>query len=179
MPNETNMLIYQTEDGSTKIDARLDNGNVWMTQRAIAQLYQTTTQNITIHIIKILEILNEKTCSKKFVIEREEGGRVVQRNVLHYDLDVIFNIALKGQYFEEFNGLMTFINEKGIKKEYITYIPKKEREFGQMLRGILEGVVEIYEQFRVASKYIIDFYVPEAHLAIEYDESHHFKQVEE
>ena len=49
MDNKTGILIYQTEDGNTKIDVKLENGTVWMTQKAIAELYQTTSQNITLH----------------------------------------------------------------------------------------------------------------------------------
>jgi hypothetical protein len=49
MQNETGVLIYQTEDGNTKIDVRLENETVWMTQKAIAELYQSTKQNIILH----------------------------------------------------------------------------------------------------------------------------------
>jgi hypothetical protein len=53
MDNGTNMLIYQTEDGHTKVDVKLEDGTVWMPQRAIAELYQTTKQNISLHIRNI------------------------------------------------------------------------------------------------------------------------------
>ncbi|WP_246320662.1 hypothetical protein [Paenibacillus germinis] len=55
MDNKTGILIYQTEDGNTKIDVKLENGTVWMTQKAIAELYQTTSQNITLHIKNVYE----------------------------------------------------------------------------------------------------------------------------
>jgi hypothetical protein len=51
--NKTDILIYQLEDGKTKVDVRLENETVWMTQKAIAELYQTTPQNITLHIKNI------------------------------------------------------------------------------------------------------------------------------
>ncbi len=54
MQNETNILIYQTEEGNTKIDVRLENETVWLTQKAIAELYQSTKQNISLHIKKYL-----------------------------------------------------------------------------------------------------------------------------
>lgn len=53
--NKTDILIYQLEDGKTRIDVRLENETVWMTQKAIAELYQTTPQNITLHIKNIYE----------------------------------------------------------------------------------------------------------------------------
>jgi len=55
MGNKTDILIYQTEDGNTKIDVRLENETVWMTQKAIAELYQSTKQNISLHIKNIFE----------------------------------------------------------------------------------------------------------------------------
>ncbi|WP_312653913.1 hypothetical protein [Proteiniclasticum sp.] len=55
MENKTDILIYQLEDGKTRIDVRLENETVWMTQKAIAELYQTTPQNITLHIKNIYE----------------------------------------------------------------------------------------------------------------------------
>jgi len=65
MDNKTDILIYQTEDGNTKIDVRLENETVWMTQKAIAELYQTTPQNITLHVKNIYkegELKEESTC---------------------------------------------------------------------------------------------------------------------
>lgn len=53
--NKTDILIYQLEDGKTKVDVRLENETVWMTQKAIAELYQTTPQNITLYIKNIYE----------------------------------------------------------------------------------------------------------------------------
>ncbi len=59
------IIIYQTEDGRTKVDVRLENETVWMTQASIAELYQTTTQNITLHIKNIYkenELEENSTC---------------------------------------------------------------------------------------------------------------------
>jgi len=50
MDNKTDIIIYQTEDGNTKIDVKLENETVWMTQKTIAELYQSTKQNISLHI---------------------------------------------------------------------------------------------------------------------------------
>ena len=55
MQNESNILIYQTEEGNTKIDVRLENETVWMTQKAIAELYQKSVNTINEHIKNIYE----------------------------------------------------------------------------------------------------------------------------
>ena len=65
MQNNTDILIYQTEDGNTKVDVRLEDETVWMTQKAIAELYQSTKQNISLHVENILEeggIIREFSC---------------------------------------------------------------------------------------------------------------------
>ena len=69
MEHNNDLLIYQTEDGKTKIDVRLENETVWMTQKAIAELYQTTPQNITLHIKNIYEEgeLEENSTCKNYL----------------------------------------------------------------------------------------------------------------
>jgi len=97
MNNETNILIYQTEEGHTKIDVRLENETVWMTQKAIAELYQTSPQNITLHIKNIYEEGESKegaTC--KFYLQvQSEGSREVKRKAKHYNLEMILAIGYR------------------------------------------------------------------------------------
>lgn len=97
MDNNTDILIYQSEDGSTKIDVRLENETVWMTQKAIAGLYQTSTQNITMHIKNVYSEgeLNENSTCKDYLQVQNEGNRQVQRNVSHYNLEVIIAIGYR------------------------------------------------------------------------------------
>jgi hypothetical protein len=95
--NKTDILIYQLEDGKTKIDVRLENETVWMTQKAIAELYQTTPQNITLHIKNIYEEgeLEENSTCKNYLQVRTEGNRRVQRNSRHYNLEMIIAIGYR------------------------------------------------------------------------------------
>lgn len=97
MEKNTDILIYQTEDGTTKIDVRLEDETVWMTQKAIAELYQTTPQNITLHIKNIYqegELVEEATC-KNYLQVQSEGKREVGRNRLHYNLEMIIAIGYR------------------------------------------------------------------------------------
>lgn len=55
MDSESNFLMYQTEDNETKIDVRIEDETVWMTQKAMAELYQSSKQNISLHINNILK----------------------------------------------------------------------------------------------------------------------------
>lgn len=97
MKNNTDILIYQTEEGTTKIDVRLENETVWMTQKSIAELYQTTPQNITMHIKKILkeeELFLEETC-KSYLQVQKEGNREVERKRTFYNLEMIIAIGYR------------------------------------------------------------------------------------
>lgn len=97
MENKTDILIYQLEDGKTKIDVRLENETVWMTQKAIAELYQTTPQNITLHIKNIYEEgeLEENSTCKNYLQVQNEGNRKVQRNSRHYNLEMIIAVGYR------------------------------------------------------------------------------------
>lgn len=97
MQNGTDILIYQTEDGHTKIDVRLENKTVWMTQKAIAELYQTSPQNITLHIKNIYEEgeLEEESTCKYYLQVQNEGTREVKRKAKHYNLEMILAIGYR------------------------------------------------------------------------------------
>ena len=97
MENKTDILIYQLEDGKTKIDVRLENETVWMTQKAVAELYQTTPQNITLHIKNIYEEgeLEENSTCKNYLQVQTEGNRRVQRNSRHYNLEMIIAVGYR------------------------------------------------------------------------------------
>lgn len=89
--------MYQTEHGDTKIQVRLEDETVWMTQKAMAELYQTTPQNITLHIKHIYndgELLEEATC-KEFLQVQIEGAREVKRMTKHYNLEMIIAVGYR------------------------------------------------------------------------------------
>lgn len=79
--NKSQIIIYQTESGNTKIDVRLENETVWLTQKLMAELFQTTKQNISLHIINIFEEgeLKQESTVKNFLTVQNEGLRQVER----------------------------------------------------------------------------------------------------
>lgn len=97
MQNETDILIYQTEDGNTKIDVRLENGTVWMTQKAIAELYQKGVNTINEHIKNIYAEgeLQESATIRKNRIVQTEGKRKVEREISFYNLEMIIAIGYR------------------------------------------------------------------------------------
>lgn len=74
-----NLLIYQNEKGDTKVDVLFQDGNIWMTQAAIAELYQTKPQNITQHIKNIYadgELEENRTCKNYLQVQTEGTGQI-------------------------------------------------------------------------------------------------------
>lgn len=97
MQKETDILIYQTEDGNTKIDVRLENETVWMTQKAIAELYQKGVNTINEHIKNIYaeDELEEAGTIRRNRIVQTEGKRRVEREVSFYNLEMILAIGYR------------------------------------------------------------------------------------
>lgn len=91
------IIIYQTEDGKTKIDVRLENENVWLAQAHLAELFQTTKQNISLHLQNIFEEkeLDQKATVKEFLTVQTEGNREVNRNIEYYNLDAVISVGYR------------------------------------------------------------------------------------
>ena len=112
------IVIYQTEDGQTQIDVRLENETVWLTQAQMAELFQKTPQNITMHIqnaYKEGELDKSSTC-KEYLQVREEGKRMVKRLQKFYDLDVIISV---GYRVKSKRGTAFRIWARKVLKEYL------------------------------------------------------------
>ena len=95
--NEKNILFYNDEEGNTQVEVLLENEDVWLTQTALAKLFDTTRNNITLHIGNIYkeEELDEKSTSKESLLVQTEGSRNVKRNVKIYNLDMIISIGFR------------------------------------------------------------------------------------
>ena len=97
MENKSQIIIYQTEKGETRLEVRLENETVWLTQKLMAELFQTTPQNITIHLKNIFEEseLSETATCKDFLQVGKEGVRTVERNQKFYNLDAIISVGYR------------------------------------------------------------------------------------
>lgn len=95
--NQGNIVIYQTEDGDTKIDVRFVDETVWLTQQQMADLFQSSRTNIVEHIQHIYEEreLDEASTCRKFRQVRTEGSRQVTREIPYYNLDMIISLGYR------------------------------------------------------------------------------------
>ena len=91
------IVIYQTEDGHTQIDVRLENETVWLTQAQMVELFQTTKQNVSLHVGNIYKEgeLEQESTVKEYLTIQKEGQRDVARQVKYYNLDVIISVGYR------------------------------------------------------------------------------------
>lgn len=104
------MVVYVGDDGKSQIQARLQDENMWLTQVQLAQVFQTTRQNIGQHIKNIYEEkeLDPSATIKKFFIVQIEGDREVSRTIEHYSLDMVLALGYRvksNKYSNEFSYL--------------------------------------------------------------------------
>ena len=94
---ENKIIIYQSEDGQTQIDVRLENDTVWLTQAQMVELFQTTKQNVSLHVGNVFKEgeLEQKSTVKEFLTVQTEGKRAVSRTVKYYNLDVIISVGYR------------------------------------------------------------------------------------
>jgi hypothetical protein len=111
MENNSEIIIYQTENGNTKLEVRLENETVWLSQKMMAELFQTSTQNITMHLKNIYDEgeLEENSTCKDFLQVQNEGKRQVKRKQKFYNLDVIISVGyrIKSQIATKFRQWAT------------------------------------------------------------------------
>ncbi len=104
--NKSQILIYQSPTGDIKIDVRMENETVWLTQKLMAELFQTTVPNINMHLRSIYEEdeLEEEATIKDFLIVQMEGSREVNRKQKFYNLDAIISVGyrIKSQVATQF-----------------------------------------------------------------------------
>ena len=91
------ILIYQTDDGQTNIEVKIEDDTVWLTQQQMSELFQTSRTNVVEHIKHIYEEgeLDEISTCRNFRQVRKEGNREVTRQIPHYNLDMIISLGYR------------------------------------------------------------------------------------
>ena len=97
MDNRGNIVIYQTKDGKTSIDVKLENETVWLNQAQMAELFQTDRTSIVKHVNNIYkseELEKDSTCAKIAQVQME-GNRTIKRHIIYYNLDMIISVGYR------------------------------------------------------------------------------------
>lgn len=160
---ENEIIIYQTQDGQTKIDVRIENETVWLTQNQMAELFQTTKQNISQHIKNIFEEgeLTEDSTVKDYLTVQNEGSRKVSRNVTHYNLDVIISVGyrVKSLRGTQFRIWATQVLKEYMKKGFaLNDDLLKQAGGGGYWQELLERIRDIRSSEKVFYRQILDIY---------------------
>ena len=95
--NQKQVLIYQAEDGSFQTEIRLESDTIWLNQKQISELFNTSTDNIGLHIKNVYADgeLSEEATTEDYSVVRLEGKRKVNRRVKHYNLDAIISVGYR------------------------------------------------------------------------------------
>lgn len=89
--------IYQSDDGQVQLQLRLEQDSLWLTQAQMAELFETSSDNISLHLKNIYQEgeLQEQSTTEDFSVVRQEGKRQVQRRIKHYNLDAIISVGYR------------------------------------------------------------------------------------
>ena len=164
------LIIYQSEDGKTRIETRLEGETVWLTQAHLAELFQTTQQNVSLHIQNIYdegELIPEATY-KDFLLVRREGERDVQRSVSHYNLDIIISVGyrVKSRIATHFRIWATQRLREYIVKGFTLNDERlKEAGGGNYFDELLDRIRDIRSSEKVFWRKVLDIYAT----SVDYD----------
>jgi len=157
------VILYRTDDGESAIELHLDNGTVWLTQQELAELFQTSKQNISKHIKAIfedVELAEEATVNYKLTVQNE-GNRSVQRNVAYYNLDMILAIGYRvrsprGIQFRHYAS--TVLKEYLIKGFAMDDERLKKLGGGSYFKELLERIRDIRSSEKVFYRQVLDLF---------------------
>ena len=95
--NKGEIVIYTAADGSVSLDARLENDTIWLTQKAMAELFGCSSDNISLHLKNIYKEneLNKNSTTEDFSVVQKEGTRTVSRKTTFYNLDAIISVGYR------------------------------------------------------------------------------------
>ena len=140
---ENKILIYQTEDGQTQVDVRMENDTVWLTQAQMAELFQTDRTSIVRHInniYKVEELEREATCAKIAQVQNE-GNRKDTRNIPYFNLDMIISVGyrVKSQRGVKFRQWANRILKQYLVKGFVVNDRLRRDQLGE-LRQLVQVV---------------------------------------
>lgn len=161
--NQGEIVIYQNDDGNTKIDVRFVDETVWLTQAQLCELYQTSKSNVSEHIKNIFDEgeLEESSTVRKFRTVQIEGDRTVTREQLHYNLDMIISLGyrVKSITATHFRRWATErLKEYMIKGFAIDDERLKNLGGGNYWKELLDRIRDIRSSEKVMYRQVLDLY---------------------
>ena len=169
MEEKNNIIIYQLDDGKTKIDVKLEDETVWLSQQQMADLYDTTKQNISSHIKNIFdeEELSENSTVKEFLTVQKEGNRNVERKIKYYNLDMIISLGyrIKSKVATNFRKWATERLKEYMIKGFTMDDERLKGNGGNYWKELLARIKDIRSSEKVLYRQVLDLYA----ITVDYD----------
>lgn len=182
MEIKSNIIMYQTEDGQTKVDVTFDNDTVWLSLQQMADLFQKDKSTISRHIKNIFsegELLKSSTVAN-FATVQKEGERAVSRSIDYYNLDVIISVgyrvkSLRGTQFRIWAAKI--LREYMIKGFALNDEKLKGTGGGQYWKELLDRIRDIRSSEKVLYRQVLDLYATSVDYDPRSDESIEFFKI--
>ena len=169
MDNQNQIILYQDDNDITRVSVRFADEDLWLTQNQLAEIYCTTKQNISQHIEHILldGELEENRTVKDFLTVRQEGNRQVQRNIAHYNLDMIIALGyrVQSQVATRFRRWATQRLHEYIQKGFSMDDERLKQGGNRYFRELLQRIRDIRSSERNFYQQITDIYAT----SVDYD----------
>ena len=161
--NQGNIIIYQTEDGQTRIEVKMEDETIWLTQAQLVELYQSSRSNIVEHIKHIYEEgeLDEISTCRKFRQVRQEGDRSIERAIIYYNLDMIISLGyrIKSIVATHFRRWATERLKEYIIKGFTMDDERlKQLGGGNYWKELLDRIRDIRSSEKVLYRQVLDLY---------------------
>ena len=169
MNEENKIILYQDDNEITRVSVRFADEDLWLTQNQLADIYCTTRENITMHINNIYadEELDKNPTCKDFLLVRQEGTRQVQRNIAHYNLDMIIALGyrVQSQVATRFRRWATQRLHEYIQKGFAMDDERLKQGGNRYFRELLQRIRDIRSSERNFYQQITDIYAT----SVDYD----------
>ncbi|KAF0152406.1 MAG: hypothetical protein FD143_1044 [Ignavibacteria bacterium] len=162
LESNSEIILYQAEDGTTKIDVRLEKETVWLNQLQMAALFQTTKQNVSFHINNLFaegELSREATV-KDYLTVQTENKREVSRNLTYYNLDVIISVGyrVKSNRGTQFRIWATQRLKEYLVKGFVLDDERLKQARNDYFDELLERVRDIRTSEKIFYRKVTDIY---------------------
>ena len=169
MDNQNQIILYQDDNDITRVSVRFADEDLWLTQNQLAEIYCTTRENVTMHINNIYADgeLTKISTSKDFLLVRQEGNRQVQRNIAHYNLDMIIALGyrVQSQVATRFRRWATQRLHEYIQKGFSMDDERLKQGGNRYFRELLQRIRDIRSSERNFYQQITDIYAT----SVDYD----------
>ena len=169
MDKQNQIILYQDDNDITRVSVRFADEDLWLTQNQLAEIYCTTQQNISLHIDNIYKDgeLAPMATHKDFLLVRQEGNRQVQRNIAHYNLDMIIALGyrVQSQVATRFRRWATQRLHEYIQKGFAMDDERLKQGGNRYFRELLQRIRDIRSSERNFYQQITDIYAT----SVDYD----------